>query len=192
MPTTLAVHRHLGLTMTPLPLSLVTAAALAGTPDGLTPAVETVCDVYAGDGAAFGLCNAYCEAMDCDDPLVHASNNACEAVAKNFTKQTGEAYLPCDAPVSCAVVAEDEFYDLYDPGLYEIDVLANDTVSPASSPVWIEDFSPVDGVSLLDGDAGLFEVLWDEDDTSVYIVFEYTACCSPTSCDTATVTLLGS
>jgi len=36
----------------------------AQTPDETTPAEETVCDLY--EGAAFGLCNAYCEAMDCD------------------------------------------------------------------------------------------------------------------------------
>ena len=44
---------------------------LAKTPDGVTPAEETVCDGLSG--AAFGLCNAYCEAMDCDSDSTKAS-----------------------------------------------------------------------------------------------------------------------
>ena len=47
-------------------VSMVFAAVpvMALTPDGKTPAEETVCEGLSG--AAFGLCNAYCEAMDCD------------------------------------------------------------------------------------------------------------------------------
>ena len=33
-----------------------------GTPDGMPPSQETVCDGLSG--AAFGLCNAFCEAQD--------------------------------------------------------------------------------------------------------------------------------
>lgn len=51
------------------------SAALAKTPDGRTPAEETVCDGEVG--AAYGLCNAYCEAMDCDDPNHRASDQGC-------------------------------------------------------------------------------------------------------------------
>ena len=43
------------------------AAAVAfamGTPDGQTPAQETMCDGLTGP--AFGLCNAYCGAQDCE------------------------------------------------------------------------------------------------------------------------------
>ena len=45
-----------------------------GTPDGQPPSMETVCDGQSG--AAFGLCNAYCEAMDCDSPDPQASPQA--------------------------------------------------------------------------------------------------------------------
>jgi len=55
-------------------LLLCTGAVLAQTPDGQTPAEETVCDHESG--AAFGLCNAYCEAMDCDSANPQASATA--------------------------------------------------------------------------------------------------------------------
>lgn len=66
--------------------------AAAQTPDGLTPAVETVCDGF--EGRAFGLCNAYCEAMDCD--LEPAPGRACEAVRNNYFKLTAESAMPCE------------------------------------------------------------------------------------------------
>ena len=73
-------------------------SAWAKTPDGKPPSVETVCDNETG--AAFGLCNAYCEAMDCDSPNHHASDNACAAVKRNFEKKTGRP-LPCELTCPC-------------------------------------------------------------------------------------------
>ena len=64
-----------------------------------TPASETICDSEIG--AAWGLCNAYCEAMDCDeDP--QASQEACNRVSGKFISITGRA-LPCELPnpVTC-------------------------------------------------------------------------------------------
>lgn len=64
------------------------------TPDGLTPAVETICDEAGLTGALWGLCNAYCEAMDCDtNPK--ASERACESVLNNFHKKSGGEDPPC-------------------------------------------------------------------------------------------------
>jgi len=88
-----------------LGLSLsTTPTATASTPDGETPAEETVCDDL--DGAEFGLCNAYCEAMDCElaydaDPETepHASDRACEQVLANFQKQSGGEDPPCLEPL---------------------------------------------------------------------------------------------
>lgn len=57
--------------------------AWSQTPDGETPADEDVCDGLTG--AAWGLCNAYCEAMDCDG-VPQASDAACNRVADNFDK----------------------------------------------------------------------------------------------------------
>ena len=74
-------------------------AALASTPDGQTPAEETVCDNETG--AAFGLCNAYCEAMDCESDDPQASENACSRVQDKFQQITGRD-LPCETPpVTC-------------------------------------------------------------------------------------------
>ena len=61
--------------------------ANAQTPDGMTPAEETVCDSLAG--ASFGLCNAYCEAMDCDSDNPQASEVACEKVRDGFLRIQG-------------------------------------------------------------------------------------------------------
>lgn len=73
-------------------------SASAKTPDGKPPSQETICDNE--KGAAFGLCNAYCEAMDCTDPNQRASNRGCEQVKANFMKKTGRP-LPCDVTCPC-------------------------------------------------------------------------------------------
>lgn len=82
-----------------------TGAALAQTPDGMPPALETVCDTETG--AAFGWCNAYCEAMDCElandgDPLTepNASANACGKVRSKFQQSTGRD-VPCEQTCPC-------------------------------------------------------------------------------------------
>ena len=90
-------------------LGISTQVGAMGTPDGLTPAQEDVCDEYSG--AAFGLCNAYCEAMDCGDQNQHASDQGCRRVAANFYKQTGEE-LDCvndpepPGPIQCTLIED--------------------------------------------------------------------------------------
>ena len=81
-------------------VTICTAVALmtligtyAQTPDGEPPSVETVCDGL--EGSAFGLCNSYCEALDCDSDNSRASQNACERVLVNFDEATGGATMPC-------------------------------------------------------------------------------------------------
>jgi hypothetical protein len=66
-----------------------------GTPDGIPPSQETVCDGLAGE--AHGLCTAYCEAMDCDSAAPHASEQACELTAMRFAQLTG-GVMPCSCP----------------------------------------------------------------------------------------------
>jgi hypothetical protein len=56
----------------------------AGTLDGQTPAAEDTCSQYGYTGKLNGLCNAYCEAMDCDSDNPHASKEACERVFMNI------------------------------------------------------------------------------------------------------------
>ena len=79
-------------------LTLWTGAAWADTPDGQTPSEETVCD--AQTGAAYGLCTAYCEAMDCDSTAPQASPTACTRVKNNYQRITGQP-LPCNVPCPC-------------------------------------------------------------------------------------------
>jgi hypothetical protein len=74
------------------------ARAQFGTADGLPPAMEDICDMTTGK--ANGLCVAYCEAMDCDSASPLANATACEKVAANYTRTTGET-LPCIRTCPC-------------------------------------------------------------------------------------------
>jgi len=65
----------------------------AETPDGEPPSVENICDGQ--EGSAFGLCNSYCEAMDCDSDNPKAAQKACEKVLANFDKAAGGVTMPC-------------------------------------------------------------------------------------------------
>lgn len=47
-------------------------------------AAEDTCSQYGYTGKLNGLCNAYCEAMDCDSDNPHASKEACERVFMNI------------------------------------------------------------------------------------------------------------
>jgi hypothetical protein len=84
------------------------AVLAQGTPDHMPPALETVCDME--QGAAYGHCNAYCEAMDCElandnDPSTqpHASANACAKVRAKFQQTTGRD-VPCEVTCPCAEI----------------------------------------------------------------------------------------
>lgn len=84
-------------------LFIGTGSVSAKTPDGQTPSQETVCDMETG--AAFGLCNAYCEAMDCTDPNQRASDQGCQSVRENFERKTGRP-LPCTLTCPCPGVLQ--------------------------------------------------------------------------------------
>jgi hypothetical protein len=66
-----------------------------GTRDQQPPAQEQVCDDAGLYGAAYGICIAFCEANDCDSQETPDSK-ACSALRVNYTKQTGEIFLPCE------------------------------------------------------------------------------------------------
>ena len=74
-------------------LILFYSPAYAQTPDGQPPAQEDVCDGQVG--AAYGLCNAYCEAMDCDSAEAQASDMACDKVLERFLNITGVPLPQC-------------------------------------------------------------------------------------------------
>ncbi len=79
-----------------LGMSALGGPAFGKTPDGVTPAVETEC--VGLTGAAFGLCNAYCEAQDCD--VLDPERKSCQRLRDNFLRHTGLDIFPCD-PVIC-------------------------------------------------------------------------------------------
>ena len=81
----------------------VAGMAAAQTADGETPAEEDVCD--GESGAAYGLCNAYCEAMDCHLDEPNASAKACEKVGSKFEQITGRR-PPCDLFCPCFTAEE--------------------------------------------------------------------------------------
>jgi hypothetical protein len=116
-----------------LSMLLPSLSSALGTPDGLPPSMETICD--SKQGAAYGLCNAYCEAMDCDDPAPHASVTACQKVSDKFTQLTGEQ-LPCDdiCPLNDA---EDYPYFF---GVVNGDILLNECARDSN---WIDSITGV-------------------------------------------------
>jgi len=94
---------HPTLAIVLLLISTGAGAALAQTPDWQTPSMESICDVE--DGAAFGLCNAYCEAMDCETDNPSASATACAKVRDKFMNITGHD-LPCENACPCEAMPE--------------------------------------------------------------------------------------
>ena len=79
-------------------LILAPGTALGQTPDGETPALEDICADESG--AAFGLCNAFCEAMDCHLDQPQASATACTKVGDKFEQITGRR-PPCENTCPC-------------------------------------------------------------------------------------------
>ena len=74
-------------------LILLSASCLiwpARTYAGQPPPHESACADLSG--AAFGLCNAFCNAQHCDvEP-----QPSCEVLRQNFERQTGSSTFPCE------------------------------------------------------------------------------------------------
>lgn len=77
---------------------------------------QGACDGLSGN--AYGLCNAYCEAMDCDDPEHNASAKACDRVFMNFVDETGTA-PPCN-PCPCVNEANFPIFTDFEDGTTQI------------------------------------------------------------------------
>ena len=108
---------------------LLGSAAFALTPDEVPPAQETICD--AESGAAYGLCNTACEAMDCDTGSPNASEQACARVADKFTTITGRV-LPC--LLDCPCLANQDFFEaVTDPGSWNL-CAENEVWCPTCGP----------------------------------------------------------
>ncbi len=99
------------LTLLGATLLLLTAlpAQAQRTGDHIVPAIETVCD---GDPFNFGLCNAYCEALDCDSDTPLGTPKACANKLKNYVKHSGGALPPCEQSCPCDFDVESDFADV--------------------------------------------------------------------------------
>lgn len=73
---------------------------IAQTPDGIPAEDETICDDAGLTGSEWDLCNAYCQAQDCND--LQELTTSCMMLRKNYAKHTGTEVMPCDM-VACAV-----------------------------------------------------------------------------------------
>ncbi|WP_437914917.1 hypothetical protein WME73_04970 [Sorangium sp. So ce302] len=113
-------------------LVIVFPAAMtsAQTPVSQTVAEESACNGLVG--AAFGLCNAYCEQQDCDEQPAPA----CESLRKNFEKQTGSSTFPCDCPASDAIIDADGTLSSGDGVPGSVDVTCGDTLTAFPQPVF--------------------------------------------------------
>lgn len=102
-------------------LLLTSGGLCAKTPDGLTPADEDVCNVYSGK--AFGLCNAYCEALDCDSPeSKNYGKKACATLLSRFETLTGQALPLCvDMDSDGTTNSVDNCPGIYNPGQEDAD-----------------------------------------------------------------------
>lgn len=104
-------------------LSMVGLAATASTPDGETPAIETVCDPLMADGISqglYGLCIAFCEAQDIADEDLSITEDELLALqdaapsgsildAYNNIKKADEPDMPCiKVDSTCPCWTDDE------------------------------------------------------------------------------------
>lgn len=62
----------------------------------LTVVYEVRCENAGLEPGAFGLCVAYCEALDCDGPHPRGSERACSRLEHNFARRANGAPLPCE------------------------------------------------------------------------------------------------
>jgi hypothetical protein len=90
--TSLAFVLGIGVAMAPL----FAQAEKKEKQHGATHDEESVCDEAGLRGAAWGLCHAYCEAMDCDSEDPRASEAACERVWENWEKHGDGGIIPCE------------------------------------------------------------------------------------------------
>jgi len=102
---------------------MVGLTATAYTPDGKTPAVETVCDPLTTEGVTqglYGLCLAFCDAQDIAseelpiteadlDALMGAASSGSILDSYNMIKKTTDPYMPCiKVDASCPCWTADE------------------------------------------------------------------------------------
>ena len=85
--------------------------------DGFTPHEETICHDAGLTGSLFGLCNAFCEALDCDSR--EEFTPGCSSVLRQFVQHSGgDMVPPClfiDSDDDGVDDRDDVCPDVYDP-----------------------------------------------------------------------------
>ena len=76
-------------------------SAFGKTPDGMTPAEEGSCTYL--EGRAYGQCNAFCEAKDCDSMDPMDWNKSCYNLLEHYQDETGKAGPPCFCNEACGL-----------------------------------------------------------------------------------------
>ncbi len=122
----------------------------------------SACDDAGLESGAVGLCNAYCDAMDC----TNASDTACEAVKSEYLAMTGNSSLPCEEPKTCKCL---------DP------TILLDRISKISEPEYVcyadTDYTPYSYVEYIVESGGVPQIgmgMEDQFDESWYCYyFEY-------------------
>ena len=108
-------------------LSMIGLPAAAVTPDGQTPAEETICDDLKADGVSkglYGLCVAFCEAQDFADISIPTTEAEFENLSTsapsgkilanyNKRKQETDPPMPCIAVESpCPCITAGELFEI--------------------------------------------------------------------------------
>jgi len=95
--------------------------AAAQTADGVATAGVDVCTEAGLGGRDWELCNAYCEALDCDGDAPRASDRACERVLESWARQADGRTIPCEA-IECPCWSSSE----------QVDAVHDSNLPPAS------------------------------------------------------------
>ncbi|MDT8440942.1 MAG: hypothetical protein RQ723_04700, partial [Desulfuromonadales bacterium] len=121
------MNRRTGLTSLLIAFLVSAFPVAAATPDGLTPAEETVCDPLMAEGVTkglYGLCIAFCEAQDVaarTSPLTPEDLDAIKITAPsghilanyNKKKQVGDPEMPCIlVQEACPCFTEQELQEI--------------------------------------------------------------------------------
>ena len=96
----------------------------------------SICDEAGLIGSAYGACNAYCEALDCDSLEPGGSKRACEQARNRFMKLTGEL-PPCEPLCPCGSSWRDE--DFLDASLFVAECFSGEAEGYVFTDLWVTD-----------------------------------------------------
>jgi hypothetical protein len=127
-------------------IALACSMSLAQTPDGSTPANEGICDsLQDATPSLYGLCVAYCEALDCqhiEGGLVQCNSAPSNKILENYNKKKApsDPPMPCVVPPPppplppCACWTPEEL-SLIQPGFCRLTEGSTSTTFPCSPPL---------------------------------------------------------